>query len=392
MISPSFLFKLAGLPPVVLKTVLQYYTVGTIYSNTNQEFENSLYKNILLSVEAHVIGNYNKNDMRIVTYEPIEKVIKKFRSNPMISQLRNFGKEFDDHSYWVHQADNDTLKEKGKVLVYLHGGGYLFNMFDSQFSFISALHYALDNTTSEKLSILVVDYSLTMFDHVYPTQIHETLTTYYNLVQSGYDSIHLIGDSAGSHLALTVARCLAYPQETRTHFSHFPQFPLSFPLESLPQPSSLILISPWPEPCTLPKLPPRHGINTLGDLVSKHDVSLGNFYLGENDEELINDYLTFTNTDFDTHWAEVEPINNGKTLILVGEREVLRDGVEDFYHIINKNGKVQYHVEKGGIHAGLVYVESLDYLSCRGGKRAVNGDFENKFGFNLVAKFLNQIV
>lgn len=39
--------------------------------------------------------------------------------------------------------------------------------------------------------------------------------------------------------------------------------------------------------------------------------------------------MTFTNTNWDEHWKEVEALN-GNTLMIVGEREVLRDGVDDF--------------------------------------------------------------
>ena len=52
--------------------------------------------------------------------------------------------------------------------------------------------------------------------------------------------------------------------------------------------------------------------------------------------------------------------------MIVGER-VLRDGVDDFYNIIK--GGVEYYTEPGGIHAGLVYVECLDYISKQGAEK-----------------------
>lgn len=77
-------------------------------------------------------------------------------------------------------------------------------------------------------------------------------------------------------------------------------------------------------------------------------------------------------------------------MIIVGEREVLRDGMEDFYNIANKKGNIEYYVEPGGIHAGMVYIESLDYMGRKGGKRAIKGDFKDKFGINLVSQFLKK--
>ena len=79
--------------------------------------------------------------------------------------------------------------------------------------FVSALHYALDDHAAENTSILVVDYSLTMFDNVYPTQLYEHLVTYNNLAAQGYKDILLLGDSAGAHMSLSLARAIAYPEE-----------------------------------------------------------------------------------------------------------------------------------------------------------------------------------
>ena len=48
----------------------------------------------------------------------------------------------------------------------------------------------------------MVDYSLTMFDNVYPTQLYEHLVTYNNLVAQGYKDILLLGDSAGAYVVV----------------------------------------------------------------------------------------------------------------------------------------------------------------------------------------------
>ncbi|KAI3403741.1 hypothetical protein KGF56_003466 [Candida oxycetoniae] len=387
MLSLEFSLKIATLPYPILRCVLEYYTVGTVYSKTNIEFKNSLYKNVLLAIESYVAGNYHKEDMRLMVYQPIENIIKKFKKNLLAKQLNNFGIKFDEYSYWIHRAE--VPKEETNVVIYFHGGGYLLNMFESQFVFITALHYALDNKAAAKTSILIVDYSLTMFDKEYPTQLFECLTSYKNLVKAGYKNIMLLGDSAGAHMSLSLARAIAYPEEVKQQLEPYPQFKLDFSVSSLPQPKALILDAPWVQPCTRPKRPTRHGVNTLGDLVS-WDTTLGDFYAGKNDRKFINNFLTFTNTTWEDHWAKVEPINNGNTMMIVGEREVLRDSSEDFYNMVNKNGNIEYHTEPGGIHAGVVYVESLDYSSKKGAKRAIAGDFKNKYGFNAIAHFINE--
>ncbi|KAI5957450.1 hypothetical protein KGF57_003144 [Candida theae] len=386
MLTPQFIGKLCTLPYPVVKIILQYYTVGTIYSKTNKEFKHSLYKNILVAMEAHMAMNLQKSDMKAVCYEPINKLLKRFKkTNPMSKQLNAFGEKFDECSYWIHKSD--LPKEKTNVVVYMHGGGYLLNMIDSQLAFSAALHFALDDQTAAHTSILIIDYSLTMFDHIYPTQLYECLRTYSNLVKSGYTNITLMGDSAGAHMSLSLARAIAYPEEVKLQFDYFSQFNVNFNISDLPQPIALILDAPWVQPCT-PPLPSRHHIDTTGDIIG-FDVNLGHYLVENLDQKFINNFLKFTNTNWDEHWAKVDAINNGNTLIIVGEREVLRDGMEDFYHIANKSGSIQYCVEPGGIHAGMVYIESLDYMGKKGGKRAIRGEFNDKFGINLVSDFLN---
>ena len=73
-------------------------------------------------------GNYKKENIKAVIYQPIDKVIAKFKTHPLASGLAHFGEKFDEYSYWIHKADT-----QGKVLIYIHGGGYLLNMFESQF-------------------------------------------------------------------------------------------------------------------------------------------------------------------------------------------------------------------------------------------------------------------
>ncbi|KAI5960630.1 uncharacterized protein KGF55_004523 [Candida pseudojiufengensis] len=385
MLSLQFLLKILTLPYPIIRAVLQYYTTGTIYSKTNKEFKNSLWKNILLSIEYHVSGNYQKKDMRTIVYQPINKVISKFKKHPLASQLNSFGEKFDQYSYWINKCDKP--KNKQNVLIYIHGGGYLLNLFESQFVFISALHYSLNDKAAENTSILVIDYSLTMFNNEYPTQLIECLTTYSNLIKDGYKNIILLGDSAGAHMSLSIARAIAYPEEVLKQFEYAKRT-VNFDISTLPQPKALILDAPWPEPCTKRSVASKRGINCYGDLGSM-ETNMGDYYAGKNDKNFINNFLTFTNTNWEDHWKDVNPINNGNTLIIVGEREVLRDGVEEFYNIINKKGSIDYHVEPGGIHAGVVYVESLDYVSKKGAKKALKGDFKDKFGYNLISKFIN---
>ncbi|MCP8719489.1 MAG: alpha/beta hydrolase [Asgard group archaeon] len=374
MISIDFLAKLLSLPYVVIKAVLQYFTVGTIYSRTNIEFRNSLWKNVLLSVEYHMSGNYKKQNVKAVVYEPVEKVFKQVAKNPMVKSLNGFGEKFDARSYWIHKSDNPS----GKVLVYLHGGGYLLNLFKSQLVSIAALHYALDARVADELSILVVDYLLTLFDHVFPAQLVESLESYTNLIKAGFKDIHLIGDSAGGHLAVNMQMAIANPKETKEMFADFGYD--SGALDGkLVAPKSLSLLSPWVQPTVAPIVSP--GVNTWGDLGAL-DTTLGELFVEGIPKDQLARYNRYINL------CNVPPLP--ETLVIVGEREVLKNGIDMF--VADAQGPIEYHEEPGGIHAAMVYVEGLDYSGNKGAKRAIAGDFTNKFAYNLVAEFLSRNV
>lgn len=386
MITFGFLLKLVTVPFATAKIIIQYFTVGTIYSRTHHEFRGSLWKNLHLGIIYHLSGNLQKTDVNTFVARPITNLFKKYESSPLVKGFRNFGKQNDEHSYWVTEAEDKEDGTKGDLVIYMHGGGYILSIFETQFLAFLVLYYALDEDKRKKTSFLLVDYSLTCKNHTYPTQIWETIHAYEAVVKQGYQNIHIVGDSAGAHLALSIARYIAYPEESKAHFLNFPQFDFNF--GPLPQPKTLILLSVWPRPCVAPNVPSKHGVETYGDLGST-DTLMGDYYVGDLDLDFINDYFSFSDTNFDQHWAKVEPITSGDTLVITGEREVLRDHVDDFLEAVNKHGTVTSLVEKGGIHAGLVYVEALDYMGPTGAAKALRGDFKDKFSFNEIAKFLN---
>ena len=166
MITPGFVWKVITIPITALKTFLQYFTVGTVYQRTSHEFKSSLWKNIHLAIECHLAGNLHKVDVQTFVYRPVSEVFKQFENNPMVAGLNNFGKKLEERSYWIVQNEAEG-PEKEDVIVYLHGGGYLLNIFESQFVTFIAFYYSLPEETRKKTSISV---SYTHLD-VYKRQV-----------------------------------------------------------------------------------------------------------------------------------------------------------------------------------------------------------------------------
>lgn len=386
MLSLPFISRILTLPLVLVKTVVLYYTTGTVYSRTNTEF-NTLFKNIQLTIESHFGDVFQLSDIPIILYKPMDIVLNKTKSNPMVSKgdLKHFGEKVDQHSYWINKIDAD---KSSHVLIYFHGGGYSLPCFDAQLCGFIMMHHALPEDVKDKLSFVVSDYSLAYNpDCKFPRQIFETLELYSELLKQGYTKIHLIGDSAGGNLAIALLRCLSYPEEL-SYFDKYPQYDFKQFTSLKTNPASVILISPWVQPLS-PDAAPTD-IDTSGDLGATRKA-MGEWYIGDSPEdEELKQWVDFSRIGAEK-FENIELFKNNRAICIYGERENLRRGIENFLDKINSFGSIKSYLEKGGIHVGLFYVESLDFLGY-GGQKAIDKQFDNKFSLNIVTDFLTLVV
>lgn len=388
MFSLRFLSRLLTAPIPILVTLFKYFTVGTVYQKTNKEFQNSLYKNIHLSVECHLANQYNRKDVALLLYTPVSTLFNKYKASPLAKGLSGYGEKINDRTYWVTRAEKGT--RKNTVILFLHGGGFCLPTFAAQFLGIMGVYYAIPENKRANVSIAMLDYSLTCHNKSYPTQVHEAVASYRTLVDLGYNDIILLGDSCGVNLSFTLTRYIAYPEEAEAHFSKFADFEWDF--SPLPQPLNLILISPWVEPYTKPILDPD--FDYTGDL-GAIDTTMGDWYTEGVDRAELSQFVKFTDQSYEKHWSRVDAVNGtGRTLYIYGEREILRNGIERFADIISKDGqgKLEIYVEDGGVHDGMLYVESLDFMSQSGAQKAASGNFDGKFGYTLVGQFLKEVL
>lgn len=364
---------------------MEYYTIGTIYSQTNKEF-NTLYKNVHLAVESHLANNFELYDIPLIS-QPLSKLFNKFKSNPMVlkGNLKQYGTHYDAgvKSQWFvnnHQQD---------VILFLHGGGYALNCFDAQFAGILMIYHALPSHLKSKVSILAVDYTLTFEPNgKFPRQLYDALLVYKKLLQDGYTKIHLLGDSAGGNLAVVMARFIAYPQEAQDYFSKYDGYDFA-QFTNLAQPTSCVLISPWVQP--LHVTTNKRKLNNVGDLGAR-TADMGEWMIQgvSSNKADFQDWITLTQTTLDK-FSKIDYFTNGKCLVIYGAREVLRDGIEEFNDLIKEIGNPTVILEAGGVHDAVLYVESLDYLG-RGGQLAIDGKFDDKFGLTQIVDFYDKII
>ena len=89
-------------------------------------------------------------------------------------------------------------KESDRVILQLHGGGYILGMSDGHR--LLALRQAVLTRASK---VYYVEYRLAP-QHVYPAALEDAVTVYQRLLARGIEpqNIILVGDSAGGNLAL----------------------------------------------------------------------------------------------------------------------------------------------------------------------------------------------
>ncbi|ONH68045.1 putative steryl acetyl hydrolase mug81 [Cyberlindnera fabianii] len=101
---------------------------------------------------------------------------------------------------WLTEVPERTKEDQ--VIIFCHGGGYVFGLFPPFVSMLLVLYESLTRS-----SIIIVDYCVT---DEYPTQLRE-LVQVYNEVKKSSDNIVLMGDSAGGHLVLSLLRHAEHP-------------------------------------------------------------------------------------------------------------------------------------------------------------------------------------
>ena len=110
--------------------------------------------------------------------------------------------------------------EQNRVLLYLHGGGYVFG------SPLSHRALAWRLTEAARMRVLMVDYRLAP-EHPFPAAVEDATAAYRWLLDEGYDpgQIAVGGDSAGGGLAVALL--------------------VNLKNVGLPRPACAILLSPW---------------------------------------------------------------------------------------------------------------------------------------------------
>ncbi|PSK40561.1 hypothetical protein C7M61_000208 [Candidozyma pseudohaemuli] len=376
--SLSLVLKIATAPWVILKTTFEYYVTGTVYTQTDPEFD-SLAKNLNVATAIHLAQGIRGRDADLVM-GLMYSYFARYKNMPAVLGLPHYGEKVVDEETLAWLVKPEGAK---KALLYFHGGGYLFPFAPQQFAGMIGVWYAVDSEKRQDLAIAMLDYLVTSHEKYYPTQIYEAVKAYRQLVDQGYEVIPM-GDSAGGNLALAVARFAAYPTEAEAQFSRYTDFNWDF--LPLPPPKTLVLIAPWVHTDKGAAIYP--GVNHDGDFIRLSVNSKGDLYITGLDRKSVAPFVDFNGTTYEDHWAKVPAFVDGAILYIYGERELLR-GSQELFAKEKDKGTFTTKMQPGGIHDAMFVVDVLDINLKKGMADVVAGKHRSKFNFGAVGEFLD---
>jgi acetyl esterase/lipase len=217
----------------------------------------------------------------------------------------------------------------GRVLLYLHGGGYVFGSLRSHRHLVARLAVAAGAEAFH------LDYRLAP-EHPYPAALDDALDAYRALLARGVDPARLVvgGESAGGGLATALL--------------------LKLRQAGLPQPAGLYLISPWLDMTTAGASYAKVG--TRDPMIAADRIAL-----------VAQAYLGAAGDDAFTSPVRADPAGLPPMLIQVGSEEVLLSDSTSFAANAALAGiEVRLHV-----WAEMPHAFPLFHTALRAGLRAI---------------------
>lgn len=159
---------------------------------------------------------FKEKHLTIAEYRAQSASTAKFASRPPKGMHIEHITVDDLAAAWIRPADAD----KSKVVLHLHGGGYVTG------SIASHLMMCIPMAQTLKMNVLLPEYRLAP-EHPFPAAIDDVLKIYHWLLTQGYaaNDIIISGDSAGGGLGVAVVAALRDQNEAL--------------------PAAMICISPW---------------------------------------------------------------------------------------------------------------------------------------------------
>jgi acetyl esterase/lipase len=235
------------------------------------------------------------------SHEPPKKIISKYNICK---------KEMEGYCYYMMSPAKGAGK---KQILYLHGGGYVYEIMSLHWEFLGRLVDALNCT------ITIPIYPLAP-KHQYQEVFNMIVPIYQQIIShTKLEDVVIMGDSVGGGMSLSLAQLLKE--------------------KTIPQPGNIILISPTldmsftnPEICEVEKLDPISAVPALIDIIK--------WYGGEKDSK---HYL------ISPLYGGIEGL--GKISLFIGTHDILYPDAKKFKNMAYEKGiNINYYEYPAMVH------------------------------------------
>ncbi|KAH9476882.1 Lipase 2 [Psilocybe cubensis] len=278
------------------------------------------------SATAWILSNFNRRQLRKVfgETEPVYMDFVKAKGlTPVVEELGH-----DSRLFWLGPRKSE------RVILYLHGGAFLFGAFISSPYFWTHTRDSIARNGKE-VDVAMLNYTLVP-DAMFPTQLKQAVLAIHHLVSTGIkpENIQLTGDSAGGVLIHEVISHILHP------VPGVPKLDLSAPL------GGAYLMSPWS--CLKDSSLLRNNLGR-GDVVPlSASIYWGSKVLDGVSESGIP-YLDGISVP--QNWFKGVDKVVKRILISAGDAEILRDAIIKYSKTVEKYHKdVTLFLDEHGVH------------------------------------------
>ncbi|KAH9477755.1 putative carboxylesterase 2 [Psilocybe cubensis] len=316
---------------VILLPAPALITWALIKSQFTEDGKAKSWKRVAIDrVSLRALYNMNRRQIRAFfgeTQDTYAAFIKAEKATPITEEIGENAKLL-----WIGPKRTD------RIILYLHGGAFLWGMMASTPKFLIYLQEELEKK-KKPTGVAILNYTLVP-DATFPTQLKQVIAAVQHLVNSGVhpQNIQLVGDSAGGIIFHQLLSHILHPVDG------VPTLTFSSPL------GGAYIMSPW---TLLTDEPVAHTNEGRDDILG---VRTGLYWGSKVLEGLPESATPYVNPlSAPDDWLDGCNDLVKRVLISAGEGEVLRDAIIQYFKKLEKHHKdAKLFVEEHGIHDDLL--------------------------------------
>ncbi|KIM41818.1 hypothetical protein M413DRAFT_445033 [Hebeloma cylindrosporum] len=259
------------------------------------------------SAVRRIIRTMNRRQMRALVPTTLAGYLTFMKQEKMEPLVEEIGE--DARLLWISRRQTD------RVLLYFHGGAFLFSAGPSAPAFWSFIQKNL-KSRGQNVDAVMLNYTLVP-DAMFPVQLRQAVLSIQYLLTLGFEpkNIHLVGDSAGGALLHQLISHILHPMEG------IPKLTLTSPF------GAVYMMSPWTRMAE-GKGSHLHVNDGKGDVIVKSTGTYWGAKVLHGATPYAIPYLEAASAPED--WLQGIDKCVKRVLITAGDLEILRDDILDY--------------------------------------------------------------